>query len=118
MATAVESAIEGNSTREAISFCRICSGGCGVVLTIDSNERIIGVRGDKDSPLTHGYACFKGRQPESSHHGPQRLLRFLNQQVVPLDLGVDPGIETPRAHSITEAWVEIGHVGSVHKLLQ
>ena len=75
MATAVESAIEGNSTREAISFCRICSGGCGVVLTIDSNDRIIGVRGDKDSPLTHGYACFKGRQPESSHHGPQRLLR-------------------------------------------
>ena len=39
MATAVESAIEGNSTREAISFCRICSGGCGVVLTIDSNDR-------------------------------------------------------------------------------
>jgi anaerobic selenocysteine-containing dehydrogenase len=75
MATAVESAIGDTTTREAISFCRICSGGCGVVLTIDANERIIGVRGDKDSPLTRGYACFKGRQPEASHHGPQRLLR-------------------------------------------
>jgi anaerobic selenocysteine-containing dehydrogenase len=75
MATAVESAIGDTTTREAISFCRICSGGCGVVPTIDANERIIGVRGDKDSPLTRGYACFKGRQPEASHHGPQRLLR-------------------------------------------
>lgn len=60
--------------REAISFCRICSGGCGVILTIDDQDRIIGVRGDKDSPLSRGYACFKGRQPEASHHGKNRLL--------------------------------------------
>lgn len=75
MASATQPTIDENTTREAISFCRICSGGCGVVLTIDAEERIVGVRGDKDSPLTHGYACFKGLQPESSHHGPQRLLR-------------------------------------------
>lgn len=75
MATAAEVTIDETGTREAISFCRICSGGCGVVLTIDENDRIVGVRGDKDSPLTRGYACFKGRQPEASHHGPQRLLR-------------------------------------------
>lgn len=62
-------------TREAISFCRICSGGCGLVLTIDDDDHIVGVRGDKENPLTRGYACFKGRQPEASHHGPQRLLR-------------------------------------------
>jgi anaerobic selenocysteine-containing dehydrogenase len=63
------------STREAISFCRICSAGCGVILTIDESDRIVGVRGDKDSPLSQGYACFKGRQPEVSHHGPERILR-------------------------------------------
>ena len=66
-------------SREAISFCRICSGGCGVVLTIDGEDRIVGVRGDKESPLTRGYACFKGRQIEASHHGKQRLLRPLKR---------------------------------------
>lgn len=66
-------------TREAVSFCRICSGGCGVILTIDENDRILSVRGDKDSPLTRGYACFKGRQPEASHHGPERILKPLKR---------------------------------------
>lgn len=66
-------------TRTAVSFCRICSGGCGVVLTIDGSDRIVGVRGDKESPLTRGYFCFKGRQAEGSHHGAHRLLRPLKR---------------------------------------
>lgn len=61
--------------REAISFCRICSGGCGVVLGIDAQDRIVSARGDKNNPLSQGYACFKGLQPEASHHGPARILR-------------------------------------------
>lgn len=66
-------------TREAVSFCRICSAGCGVILTIDEDDRIISARGDKDSPLSQGYACFKGRQPEASHHGKDRILRPLKR---------------------------------------
>src|SRR3546814_16094185 len=65
---------------ERISFCRICSGGCGVRLTVDENERILSVRGDPDSPLTGGYACFKGLQEGESHHGPARLLHPLKRQ--------------------------------------
>lgn len=65
--------------REAVSFCRICSGGCGVVLTIDAQDRIVGVKGDKQNQLTRGYACFKGRQPEPSHHGRHRLKRPLKR---------------------------------------
>lgn len=80
MATSARTANEDDiATREAVSFCRICSGGCGVVLTIDDKDRIIGMRGDKDSPLSRGYACFKGLQAEASHHGPQRLLRPLKR---------------------------------------
>ena len=76
MATTADAAgINDTATREAISFCRICSGGCGVVLTIDGEDRIVGVRGDKDNPMTRGYACFKGRQAAASHHGRERLLR-------------------------------------------
>lgn len=67
------------TTREAISFCRICSGGCGLVLTIDKDDHIVGVRGDNDNALTRGYACFKGRQAEASHHGSNRLLHPLKR---------------------------------------
>ena len=65
--------------RDAISFCRICSGGCGVRLTVSDDEQILSVRGDPDSPLTAGYACFKGLQAQESHHGPSRLLRPLKR---------------------------------------
>lgn len=68
------------AVEERISFCRICSGGCGVRLTVDENERILSVRGDSESPLTAGYACFKGLQAAESHHGPARLLHPLKRR--------------------------------------
>ena len=66
-------------TREVVSFCRICSGGCGTRLQLDEQDRIVGVRGDPDSPLSKGYACFKGLQAAESHHGPARLLHPLKR---------------------------------------
>jgi len=77
--TREERAASDSPTHNAVSFCRICSGGCGVVLTIDGSDRIVGVRGDKENPLTRGYFCFKGRQAEASHHGSRRLLRPLKR---------------------------------------
>jgi anaerobic selenocysteine-containing dehydrogenase len=69
------------ATRQARSYCRICSAHCGVVLTIeDGTERILAVKGDKENPLSRGYVCFKGLQAEEAHHGPQRLLRPLKRQ--------------------------------------
>ena len=65
--------------RTARSFCRICSAHCGTVLMIDDDERIVSIRGDKDQPLSRGYACFKGLQAEEAHHGPARLLRPLKR---------------------------------------
>jgi len=64
----VERPPSDSPTRNAISFCRICSGGCGVVLEIDGSDRIVGVRGDKESPLTRGYLCFKAgkRRPRTT----------------------------------------------------
>ncbi|MFA7601908.1 MAG: molybdopterin-dependent oxidoreductase [Novosphingobium sp.] len=69
------------ATRQARSYCRICSAHCGVVLTIEEgSERILAVKGDKENPLSRGYVCFKGMQAEEAHHGPQRLLRPLKRQ--------------------------------------
>ena len=69
-----------NGLREAVSFCRICGGGCGVRLTIDANERIRDIRGDREQPMSKGYMCFKGLQAEAAHHGPTRLLHPLKRQ--------------------------------------
>ena len=59
--------------REEKAFCRICLGHCGMTLTIDEDDKIVDIRGDKESPLTKGYACFKGLQAEEFHHGEARL---------------------------------------------
>ena len=69
------------SNRTAKSFCRICPANCGMTLTIDEDDHIVDIRGDKDQPNGYGYACFKGLQAEEAHHGPQRLLRPLKRSM-------------------------------------
>jgi anaerobic selenocysteine-containing dehydrogenase len=58
---------------EARTFCRICQGMCGLVATIEDG-RVTKVRGDKDNPLTRGFACSKGLASPEFHYGPKRLL--------------------------------------------
>jgi anaerobic selenocysteine-containing dehydrogenase len=60
--------------RDAKSFCRTCIAQCGVVLTVDDEERIAAIRADREHPVSAGYACFKGLQAHGSHYGPARLL--------------------------------------------
>jgi anaerobic selenocysteine-containing dehydrogenase len=66
--------------REATSFCRICTGCCGMRMQIDENDRIVDIRGDKLQPASKGYACYKGLQAEEAHHGAARLLHPLKRQ--------------------------------------
>ncbi len=65
---------------EHVSFCRICSGGCGIRMTVEEDGRISSMRGDPDNEMTRGYACFKGLQGEAAHHGPARRLHPLKRQ--------------------------------------
>lgn len=60
-------------TREAHTFCRICQGMCGLVATIEG-DRVVKVRGDRDNPVTRGFACSKGLASPEFHNGAQRLL--------------------------------------------
>src|SRR3974377_274172 len=62
------------ATREEKSYCRICSGLCGMLLTVEEKQKIVSIRGDKQHPLTRGYACIKGLQAVETHYGEQRLL--------------------------------------------
>lgn len=59
-------------TRTVKSICFECHSRCGVVLTIEGN-RLAGIRGDKDHPISRGYICPKGTaNPEIVYH-PDRI---------------------------------------------
>ncbi|HJQ15404.1 MAG TPA: molybdopterin-dependent oxidoreductase [Allosphingosinicella sp.] len=62
------------SSREAYSFCRICLAHCGMKLTINAANEIVRITGDRDNPLTRGYACIKGLTAGEAQLHPNRLL--------------------------------------------
>ena len=63
----------------ALSFCRLCMGHCGVVVTLDERQRLHTVRGDHGDPQTQGYACFKGMMAPEAHNSPERILHPLKR---------------------------------------
>ena len=68
------------NTREVASYCRMCSGSCGTIVTLDEQDRVVKIRGDKEHPLTLGYACIKGLSVHEAHASPDRVLRPLKRQ--------------------------------------
>lgn len=67
------------------SFCRICAAACGIVVTLEE-DRVTGVVGDPDHPVSRGYTCPKGRALGAFHHSPARLDRpRLRGEEVPWD---------------------------------
>ena len=68
------------ATHEKLSFCRTCMGHCGVVVTVDDEDQLVGIRADRDDPQTLGFACFKGLQAVEAHNGPARILHPLKRQ--------------------------------------
>ena len=56
------------------SFCRICTSVCGLLIEVDG-ETVTRVRGDRDHPISKGYACPKGRALPQMHHHPDRIER-------------------------------------------
>ncbi len=63
-----------------LSFCRLCMGHCGVVVTTDDAGRLVDIRGDHHDPQTMGYACFKGMKSTEAHNSPDRILQPLKRQ--------------------------------------
>ena len=58
---------------EVRTNCRSCWAGCGVLVQIADGEQVVGVRGDRDHPRSHGYMCPKGPQMVWGHNRPDRL---------------------------------------------
>ncbi|MEF8822833.1 MAG: molybdopterin-dependent oxidoreductase [Desulfohalobiaceae bacterium] len=56
------------SSRTVRTICFECHSRCGVLLDIE-DDRLNGVRGDKEHPISRGYICPKGAAaPEIVHH--------------------------------------------------
>src|ERR1700728_2393074 len=70
----------GLREREVRTYCRICTGHCGLIVTVDDAGRPIGARGDKDDPRSIGYVCSKGATLPEAHTDQSRLLRPMKRQ--------------------------------------
>lgn len=81
--------------REQRTFCRICTGHCGLIVSIDEDGRPASVRSDKDDPHSLGYICSKGVTSAQAHTHESRLLHPLKRmpdgsfQEIALDQALD-----------------------------
>lgn len=75
--------------RQVKSMCRLCSGNCGTVITIE-REQVVQVRGDRDHLFSRGYACPRGLQVPEAMNNPDRILgplkRARDGSFQPIDL--------------------------------
>jgi anaerobic selenocysteine-containing dehydrogenase len=66
--------------KDQVTVCVLCSHNCGIRVDIEDN-RMVAVRPDKTSPITHGYICNKAVTVVNyAHHG-QRLEHPLRRRV-------------------------------------
>ena len=59
-----------------LGTCTICDATCGILLDVEG-ERVLGVRGDPDDPISRGYVCPKVVAMQDIHDDPDRLRRPL-----------------------------------------
>jgi len=58
--------------------CNLCEASCGLEITV-ANNRVVGIRGDKDDPISQGYLCPKGVALQDLHNDPDRLRKPLRR---------------------------------------
>jgi anaerobic selenocysteine-containing dehydrogenase len=63
------------TTRTAYRTCPLCEAICGLELTIRDDNRIVGVRGDRDDVFSRGFLCPKGAAFGELVADPDRLRR-------------------------------------------
>ena len=60
-------------SRTALRICPLCEATCGMVLTIDDDDRVSAARGDRDDVFSHGFICPKGASFPELDNDPDRL---------------------------------------------
>ncbi|RDI48482.1 molybdopterin-dependent oxidoreductase [Nocardia mexicana] len=49
-----------DDTRTLLRTCPLCEAVCGLEITLDADDHVIGVRGDREDPFSRGFICPKG----------------------------------------------------------
>lgn len=63
----------GPAVRECVSACFFCACYCGVIISLDKDDRIVKVVGDKKNPNSKGFICNKGVNMHTHLDNSQRL---------------------------------------------
>jgi len=105
---------EESPMREVKSFCRFCLPFCGTTVTLDDNDKVHKVRGDRDDLMTKGYACIKGLEASAAYYAKDRVLRPLKRQPdgsfapIKLETALDEIAETIRQTAAQHGGESIG----------
>ncbi|MEU6561845.1 molybdopterin-dependent oxidoreductase [Nocardia nova] len=60
-------------SRTAYRTCPLCEAVCGLEITLDADDRVTRVRGDRADPFSHGFICPKGASLGALDTDPDRL---------------------------------------------
>ncbi|MCL4683651.1 molybdopterin-dependent oxidoreductase [Myxococcota bacterium] len=58
--------------QQVATFCRVCEPACGLVAELEEGA-LVGLRPDRQHPVTRGFACHKGIAGVDIHRDPDRL---------------------------------------------
>ena len=85
------------------SVCPYCGVGCGQLIYVDQNKKILDIEGDPDSPISRGALCPKGAATYQLVTGTHRLDQVLYRrpygtqwEVLPLEKAMDMVAERVR----------------------
>jgi len=59
--------------RTLLRTCPLCEAVCGLEITLDRDDHVVGVRGDREDPFSHGFICPKGASLGHLDEDPDRL---------------------------------------------
>jgi len=85
-----------DQNRTVFRTCPLCEATCGLEISVNPQEQIVRIRGDKDDVFSHGFICPKGSTLKQLHEDPDRLRK-------PMVKRNDVHVEV----SWDEAWKEV-----------
>ncbi|MFI5778581.1 molybdopterin-dependent oxidoreductase [Nocardia sp. NPDC051570] len=62
-----------DDTRKLLRTCPLCEAVCGLEITLDAHDHVVGVRGDREDPFSRGFLCPKGASLGRLDEDPDRL---------------------------------------------
>jgi len=62
-----------DQNRTVFRTCPLCEATCGLEISVNLQEQIVRIRGDKDDVFSHGFICPKGSTLKQLHEDPDRL---------------------------------------------